>query len=127
MEQNCSDNWLWDYRYPISSVVIATAEIMSFYKPIVYIDGTRIDWDYLCEKEEIHDTSDYFGSYTKDPDDKCLMIAKLMKFIGEQCGVKYQCNSSSVNFSNIIKFLKKIWDIRGQHAENEHCHIKSFC
>lgn len=77
-------------------------------------------------KEEIHDTSDYFGSYTKDPDDKCLMIAKLMKFIGEQCGVKYQCNSSSVNFSNIIKFLK-IWDIRGQHAENEHCHIKSFC
>lgn len=107
MEQNCSDNWLWDYRYPISSVVIATAEIMSFYKPIVYVDGTRIDWDYLCEKEEIHDTSDYFGSYTKDPDDKCLMIAKLMKFIGEQCGVKYQCNSSTVNFSNIIKFLKK--------------------
>lgn len=107
MEQNCSDNWLWDYRYPISSVVIATAEIMSFYKPSIYVDGTRIDWDYLCEKEEIHDTSDYFGSYTKDPDDKCLMIAKLMKFIGEQCGVKYQCNSSSVNFSNIIKFLKK--------------------
>lgn len=107
MEQNCSDNWLCDYRYPISSVVIATAEIMSFYKPSVYVDGSRIDWDYLCEKEEIHDTSDYFGSYTKDPEDKCLMIAKLMKFIGEQCGVKYQCNSSTVNFNNVIKFLKK--------------------
>lgn len=107
MAQNCSDNWLWDYRYPISSVVVATAEIMSFFKPIVNVSGTNIDWEYLCQKEEIHDTSDYFGSYTKDPDDKCMMIAKLMKYIGEQCGVVYQCSSSSVNFSNVIDFLKR--------------------
>ena len=81
MAQNCSDNWLWDYRYPISSVVVATAEIMSFFKPNMEIDGTNIEWEYLCQKEEIHNTSDYFGSYTKDPDDKCMMIAKLMKYI----------------------------------------------
>ncbi len=107
MAQNCSDNWLWDYRYPISSVVVATAQIMSCFKPSMSIDGTTIDWKYLCEKEEIHDTSDYFGSYTKDPDDKCMMIAKLMKYIGEQCGVIYQCNSSSVNFANVINFLNR--------------------
>lgn len=107
MAQNCSDNWLWDYRYPISSVVVATAEIMSFFKPNMEIDGTNIEWEYLCQKEEIHNTSDYFGSYTKDPDDKCMMIAKLMKYIGEQCGVVYQCSSSSVNFNNVINFLKR--------------------
>ncbi len=107
MAQNCSDNWLWDYRYPISSVVVATAEVMSFFKPIVNVGGTNIDWEYLCQKEEIHDTSDYFGSYTKDPDDKCMMIAKLMKYIGEQCGVAYQCSSSTVDFNNVINFLKK--------------------
>lgn len=107
MAQNCSDNWLWDYRYPISSVVVATAEIMSFFKPSMNASGTNIDWEYLCQKEEIHDTSDYFGSYTKDQDDKCMMIAKLMKYIGEECGVTYQCSSSSVNFNNVISFLNR--------------------
>lgn len=117
MAQNCSENWLWDYRYPISSVVVATAQIMSYFKPSMSIDGTAINWEYLCEKEEIHDTSDYFGSYTKDPDDKCMMIAKLMKYIGDQCGVIYQCNSSSVNFANVISFLNR-YGIYVDEAQN---------
>ena len=107
MPQNCPDNWLWDNRYPISSVVVATAHLLSFFRPTLTIDGTYIDWTYLCEKEEIHDTSDYFGSYSKDPDDKCLMIAKLMKYIGEQCSVSYSCNSSSVYPQKVIDFLNR--------------------
>jgi len=105
MAQNCSDNWLWDNRYPISSVVIITAEILSFFKPNITVSGTRIDWDYLCQKEEIHEESDYFGSYVQDPLEKRNMIAKLMQYIGTQCQVNYSCSSSSVNMNKVFQFL----------------------
>ncbi len=117
MPQSCQDNWLWDNRYPISSVVVATAQIFSFLKTPMNVYGNRIDWDYLCEKEEIHDTYDYFGSYTKDPDDKCLMIAQLMKYIGEECGVSYSCNSSSVYPQKVIDFFKR-YNINIDNGQN---------
>ena len=117
MPQSCPENWLWDNRYPISSVVVATAQIFSFFKPSMNVYGNKIDWNYLCEKEEIHDTYDYFGSYTKDPDDKCLMIAQLMKYIGEQCGVSYSCNSSTVYPQKVIDFFKN-YNINIDNGQN---------
>ena len=117
MPQSCPDNWLWDNRYPISSVVVATAQIFSFLRPSMKVYGNSIDWDYLCEKEEIHDTYDYFGSYTKDPDDKCLMVAQLMKYIGEQCEVSYSCNSSTVYPQKVIDFFKS-YNIKIDNGQN---------
>lgn len=107
MPQTCSDNWLWDYRYPISSSVVAVAQILSYIRPTMTINGITINWKYLCEKEEIHDTSDYFGTYVKDPEEKCSMIAQLMKYVGDQCNVSYSCNSSSVYPQKIIDFFNR--------------------
>lgn len=107
MPQTCPDNWLWDYRYPISSSVVAVSQILSYIRPTIIINGTTINWKYLCEKEEIHDTSDYFGTYVKDPEEKCSMIAQLMKYVGDQCNVSYSCNSSSVYPQKIIDFFNR--------------------
>lgn len=107
MEQSCSDNWLWDYRYPISSAVIATAQILTFFEPAMTIQNTSIDWEYLCTNEEIFETSDYFGSHVADPLERRNMVATLMKYIGEQCQVSYSCSSSSVNVNNVISFLSR--------------------
>lgn len=59
----------------------------------------------MKENEEIHEDSDYFGQYVQDPIRRRNMVANLMKYIGEQCGVIYNCNGASVNFSNVINFL----------------------
>lgn len=107
MDQNCSDNWLWDYRYPISSVVVSTAEILSYFRPSMTVGNMVVDWDYLCKNEEIFEDDDYFGSHVQDPIKKRNMVATLMKYIGEQCEVNYSCNSSSVYFSKVVDFLKK--------------------
>lgn len=117
MEQSCSDNWLWDYRYPISSIVVTTAEVLSYFRPSMTIDGIKIDWDYLCKNEEIHEESDYFGGYEQDPLDKRNMIATLMKYIGTECQVNYSCSSSSVNFNNVIAFLNK-YNIKINNKQN---------
>ena len=107
MSQNCSDNWLWDFRYPISSIVVATAQILSMFEPSLTANQTKINWAYLKEKEEIHEDSDYFGSYVQDPIDKRNMIANLMLYIGNQCNVNYTCSGSSVDANKVVGFLKR--------------------
>lgn len=107
MPQVCSDNWLWDNRYAISSVVVAVAQAMAYFQPDISVYNENIDWGYLKENEEIHENSDYFGQYVQDPIRRRNMVANLMKYIGEQCGVIYNCNGASVNFSNVINFLKR--------------------
>ena len=107
MPQTCPNNWLWDNRYAISSVVLATAQAMSFYKPSMFVYGQSINWDYLRENEEIHEYTDYFGEYVADPIERRNMVANLLKYIGEQCSVSYTCSGSSVNFSNVINFINR--------------------
>lgn len=105
MPQECPNNWLWDNRYAISSVVVAVAQAMAYFQPNMSVYNENIDWSYLKENEEIHEDSDYFGQYVQDPIRRRNMVANLMKYIGEQCGVIYNCNGASVNFSNVINFL----------------------
>lgn len=107
MAQSCPDNWLWDNRYPISSAVVAVAQVMSMFQPAMIANGTSINWPYLKEKPEIHEETDYFGQYVQDPLDKRNMVSNLMLYIGSQCGVIYSCSSSSANMGKIIDFLKR--------------------
>jgi len=108
MAQSCPNNWLWDNRYAISSVAIATAHILSSYQPAMSAYGTTIDWAYLQQNsDEIYETSDYFGGWVADPLPRRDMVAYLMKYIGEQCGISYTCTSSTVNFSNVSSFLNR--------------------
>lgn len=107
MAQVCPDNWLWDNRYPISSVVVAVAQVMSMFEPAIVANGTSIKWPYLKEKAEIHEETDYFGQYVQDPLDKRNMISNLMIYIGGECGVIYNCSSSSANIGKVIDFLRK--------------------
>lgn len=107
MPQSCPNNWLWDNRYAISSVVVATAQILAYFEPNMYVYGQLIDWEYLKENEEIFERSDYLGSYVADPLKKRNMVANLMKYIGEQCDVDYYCSGATVNFKNVQNFLKR--------------------
>ena len=63
MPQECPNNWLWDNRYAISSVVVAVAQAMAYFQPNMSVYNENIDWSYLKENEEIHEDSDYFGQY----------------------------------------------------------------
>jgi len=105
MAQSCPNNWLWDYRYPISSAVVATAQVLAAYQPSMSVYGLMMDWDYLTENAEIHEETDYFGSYVQDPLARRNMVATLMKGIGEATGVSYACTSSSVDFTTIRIYL----------------------
>jgi hypothetical protein len=105
MAQSCPNNWLWDYRYAISSVVIATAQVLATYQPGLTLGGTTMNWPYLTVNKEIYEESDYFGSYVQDPIERRNMVATLMKSIGESCSVSYTCTGASVNFNNIRNFL----------------------
>lgn len=105
MAQSCPNNWLWDNRYAISSAVVATAQVLAAYQPSVSLGGVTMNWSYLTENKEIHEDSDYFGSYVQDPIERRNMVATLLKGIGESCSVGYTCTGSSVNFNNIRNFL----------------------
>jgi len=119
MPQSCPNNWLWDNRYPISSIVVAVAQSFCFFKPNLTIGSTNINWNYLKEKPEIYETTDYFGQYVADPLEKRNMVATLMKYIGEQCSVTYYCDGSSVNVTNVINFLSRMGiAIDGQQSLN---------
>lgn len=107
MPQECPNNWLWDNRYAISSVVVAVAQTLAYFQPNMVIYGEQIDWNYLKVNEEIFEESDYFGSYVQDPLPRRNMVANLMKYIGEQCDVKYHCGGASVNFTNVSNFLQR--------------------
>lgn len=103
MPQECSDNWLWDYRYVMSSTTVAVAQLLSFYRP--NIDG--MNWEYLCKNEEIHEESDYFGSYVQDPIERRNMVASLMTKINDGCKVAYTCSGSTVNMNDVRNYLKQ--------------------
>lgn len=105
MAQSCPNNWLWDNRYAISSAAVATAQILAAYQPSMTIGNIYMNWSYLTENKEIHEESDYFGSYVQDPIERRNMVAALMKGIGESCFISYTCTGSSVNFNNIRGFL----------------------
>lgn len=108
MAQSCPNNWLWDNRYPISSIAIATAHILSSFQPGMTAYSTSIDWAYLQQNsDEIYETSDYFGGWVADPLPRRDMVAYLMKYIGEQCQISYTCTSSTVNFTNVSNFLNR--------------------
>ncbi|GEM_PF-524094 len=107
MPQVCPNNWFLDNRYGISSIVVAVAQTLAYFKPHMNVYGEIINWDYLKVNEEIHEYTDYFGSYVADPIERRDMVANLMKYIGEQCNVIYNCDGSSINPSNFISFLKR--------------------
>lgn len=107
LPQSCPENWLWDERYVVNSCVVSIAQILSFYKPSVNAQGISIDWDYLCKNQEIYEESDYFGSYVQDPIKKREMIGSLMKYIGDQCEVMYNCSGSSIYLSKIESFFNR--------------------
>lgn len=107
MPQECPNNWLWDNRYAISSVVVAVAQTLAYFQPKMNVYGEAIDWNYLKVNEEIFEESDYFGSYVQDPLPRRNMVANLMKYIGEECRVQYHCGGASVNFDNVSNFLNR--------------------
>lgn len=47
MPQECPNNWLWDNRYAISSVVVAVAQAMAYFQPNMSVYNENIDWSYL--------------------------------------------------------------------------------
>lgn len=107
MPQGCPNNWLWDNRYAVSPVVIAIAQAFTHIKPELFVNGRYIDWPYLTENEEIHETYDYFGSYAADPVERRIMIGDLMKYISDQCQITYSCNGSSYYVNNMTNFLNR--------------------
>lgn len=106
LPQVCSQNWLWDNRYAVSSVAVSTAQLFSFLKPAMAASGQMMNWAYLTENAEIHETSDYFGGWVEDPLERKNMVANLMKEIGTRCAVSYTCTGSSVNYSNVLSFIR---------------------
>lgn len=107
LAQSCPNNWLWDNRYAVSSVVVALAQSLAYTKPSMTCYGIKIDWNYLTKNQEIHETTDYFGSYVADPIERRNMVAYLMKYIGEQAKVSYTCSGSSVYWTDVCTFLDK--------------------
>lgn len=105
MPQSCPDNWLWDYRYPISSAAIAVSQVLAFYEPPMTVNGTVMDWYYLTENKEIWEESDYFGSYVQDPLARRNMVAELMRGVTQQAGITYTCTGSTTNVATIRNFL----------------------
>ena len=43
MPQECPNNWLWDNRYAISSVVVAVAQAMAYFQPNMSVYNENID------------------------------------------------------------------------------------
>jgi hypothetical protein len=105
MPQSCPDNWLWDYRYAISSAAIAVSQILAFYEPPMTVNGTTMDWYYLTENKEIWEESDYFGTYVQDPIERRNMVAELMRGVTQQAGITYTCTGSTTNITTIKNFL----------------------
>lgn len=116
MAQSCPNNWLWDNRYAISSVAVATAQILAYYMPGMSMNGVTMDWNYLTENQEIHEDSDYFGGWVQDPLARRDMVAHLMKGIGNSCGITYTCTGSSVNFTNVRNFLNSYGIVTGNQT-----------
>lgn len=105
MPQSCPDNWLWDYRYAISSAAIAISQILAFYEVPLTINGTTMDWWYLTENKEIWEESDYFGNYVQDPIERRNMVAELMRGVTQQAGITYTCTGSTSNTNTIRNYL----------------------
>lgn len=105
MPQSCPDNWLWDYRYPISSAAIAISQVLAFYEPPMTVNGTTMDWPYLTVNKEIWEESDYFGGYVQDPIERRNMVAELMRGVTQQAGITYTCTGSTTNITTIRNFL----------------------
>lgn len=105
MAQSCPDNWLWDYRYAISSAAIAIAQVLAFYEvPITMYDYT-MDWPYLTENKEIWEESDYFGNYVQDPLLRRNMVAELMRGVTAQAGITYTCTGGTTNITTVRNYL----------------------
>jgi len=105
MPQSCPDNWLWDYRYAISSAAIAIAQILAFYEAPITMNGTTMDWYYLTENKEIWEETDYFGNYVQDPIERRNMVAELMRGVTQQAGITYTCTGSSTNINTVRNYL----------------------
>lgn len=114
LQKVCPDNWLYDERYVVSSPVVATAQVFAFFQTPLNTYGYYTDWPYLTVNPEIHETSDYFGSYVEDPLQRKVAISTVMGYIGEQCQVKYNCSGSTFEFRNFINFIKN----RGLEIDN---------
>jgi len=105
MPQSCPDNWLWDYRYPISSAAIAISQILAFYEVPIAFNGTTMDWPYLTVNKEIWEETDYFGNYVQDPIERRNMVAELMRGVTQVAGISYTCTGSTTNINTIRSFL----------------------
>lgn len=105
MPQTCTNNWLWDYRFPIPSSAVAIAQILAFYKPAVTMNGMTMDWTYLTVNKEIHEETDYFGTYVQDPLLRRNMVAELMKGVIANCNISYTCTGSSMTITPVKNYL----------------------
>jgi uncharacterized protein (DUF736 family) len=105
MPQSCPDNWLWDYRYAISSASIAIAQVLAFYEVPITMYGYSMDWYYLTENKEIWEETDYFGSYVQDPLLRRNMVAELMRGVTAEAGITYTCTGSSTNITTVRNYL----------------------
>ncbi|SFE62774.1 Peptidase C10 family protein [Chitinophaga sp. CF118] len=105
MPQSCPDNWLWDYRYAISSASIAIAQVLAFYEVPITMYGYNMDWYYLTENKEIWEETDYFGAYVQDPLLRRNMVAELMRGVTAEAGITYTCTGSSTNITTVRNYL----------------------
>ena len=105
MPQSCPDNWLWDYRYAITSAAIAVAQILAFYEVPITMNGTTMDWYYLTENKEIWEESDYFGTYVQDPLARRNMVAELMRGVTQEAGITYTCTGGTTNITTVRNYL----------------------
>jgi len=105
MPQSCPNNWLWDNRPAIPSSAIAIAQILAFYEPQVTMNGVTMNWSYLTENKEIHEDTDYFGSYVQDPLPRRNMVAELMRGVIQNCNISYTCTGSSMTITPVKNYL----------------------
>ena len=100
---DCSDLW-WTEQYPVGVIAVAAAQILAYYEPALSIGKYTMNWSYLKEKPEIVEPN-YFVS--GDPLDKREMIASFMKYCSDQCGISYNCTTSSYYMSTVRSFLSR--------------------
>lgn len=100
-EVSCSDLW-WTDRYPVGVIAVAAAQLLACYEPALSIGKYTMDWKYLKEKPTIVEP-DYFNA--GDPLKKREMVAALMKYCSDKCGITYNCTACSYNMDNVRSFL----------------------
>ena len=100
-EVSCSDLW-WTDRYPVGVVAVAAAQLLAYYEPALSAEKYIMDWKYLKEKSTIVEP-DYFNA--GDPLKKREMVAALMKYCSDRCGITYNCTACSYNMDKVRSFL----------------------